>query len=69
MLSLNHGMLGTHPLSLKGADLALYYALYYHKEGLALVIADISGVGVFLSYAVVALCTRREQHAFCRKYT
>jgi len=62
-------MLGTHPLSLKGDDLALCHALDYHKEGLALVTADISCVGVSLSYAVVALCTRPEQHALCRKYT
>ena len=62
-------MLGTQPLSLKGGDLALCHALDDHKEGLALVTADISCVGVSLSYAVVALCTRLEQHAFCRKYT
>ena len=62
-------MLGTHPLSWKEADPALYYTLDYHKEGVALVTADIYGVGVSLSYAVVALCTHREQHAICRKYT
>ena len=62
-------MLGTHPLSLKGADLALYHALDYRKEGLALVNADISCVGVSRPYAVVALCTRPEQHALRRKYT
>ena len=62
-------MLCTHPLSLKGADLAQCHALDYYKEGLALVTADISCAGVSLSYAVVALCTPPEQHALCRKYT
>lgn len=62
-------MLGTDPLSLKGGDLALCHVLDYHKEGVALVTADISCVGVSLPYAVVALCTHPEQHALRRKYT
>ena len=62
-------MLGTLLLSLKGADLALCHALDYHKESLALVTADIFYVGVSLSYAVAALCTRPEQHALCHRYT
>lgn len=55
-------MLGTRPLSVTEADLALCHALDRRKEDLALVIADISCGGVSLSYAVVALCTRPEQH-------
>jgi hypothetical protein len=62
-------MLDTHHLSLKEVDLALCHASDYYKEGLALVPVDISCVGLSLSYAVVALCTRLEQQEFCHKYT
>ena len=62
-------MLDTDLLSLRKADLDLYRALDFRKQGLVLVTENISCVGVSLSYVEPALCTRLGQQELSHKYT
>lgn len=58
VLSPNHGMPGTAPLSLKQVDQVLRHASGLCMQVLVLVTSGISFVGVSLFYAVVVLCIR-----------